>query len=85
MVFATAVPNMNAATKLANAAKKTAPRIDKTRVATIVEIEFAASLKPFPKSKTKARIIIINAIISSAMFYYDALNNHGDIFHFIGY
>ena len=42
-VFATAVPNPNAATKLKNAAHTTAFPGDSTRVETTVAIEFAAS------------------------------------------
>ena len=45
-VFATAVPNPNAATKLKNAAHTTALPGDSTRVDTTVAIEFAASWKP---------------------------------------
>ena len=42
-VFATAVPNPNAATKLKNAAHMTALPGESTRVDTTVAIEFAAS------------------------------------------
>ena len=42
-VFATAVPNVNAATKLKNAAQMTALPGESTRVDTTVAIEFAAS------------------------------------------
>src|SRR4051812_42654590 len=42
-VLATAVPNANAATKLKNAAQMTARPGDRTRVDTMVAIEFAAS------------------------------------------
>ena len=45
-VFATAVPNVKAATKLKNAAQMTALPGDSTRVETTVAIEFAASWKP---------------------------------------
>ena len=45
-VLATAVPNVNAATKLKNAAQMTALPGDSTRVDTTVAIEFAASWKP---------------------------------------
>ncbi len=45
-VFATAVPNVNAATKLKNAAQMTAFPGVRTRVETTVAIEFAASWKP---------------------------------------
>ena len=43
IVFATAVPNPNAATKLKNAAQTTAWPGDSTRVETTVAMEFAAS------------------------------------------
>ena len=45
-VLATAVPNVNAATKLKNAAQITALPGDSTRVETTVAIELAASWKP---------------------------------------
>src|SRR5688572_32315320 len=53
-VFATAVPNPNAATKLKNAAHATAWPGDSTRVDTTVAIELAASWKPLMKSKHSA-------------------------------
>ena len=46
MVLATAVPKPNAATKLKNAAHRTAFPGVSTRVDTTVAIEFAASWKP---------------------------------------
>ncbi len=46
MVLATAVPKMNAATKLKKAAQTTALPGDSTRVDTTVAIELAASWKP---------------------------------------
>ena len=45
-VLATAVPNVNAAMKLKNAAQTTAFPGVRTRVETTVAIEFAASWKP---------------------------------------
>ena len=45
-VLATAVPKVNAATKLKNAAQMTALPGDSTRVDTTVAIELAASWKP---------------------------------------
>ncbi len=45
-VLATAVPKVNAATKLKNAAQTTAWPGDSTRVETTVAIEFAASWNP---------------------------------------
>ena len=53
-VFATPTPNTKAATKLKNAAHATAWPGESTRVETTVAIEFAASWKPFRKSKTSA-------------------------------
>ncbi len=46
MVLATAVPKMNAAAKLKNAAQTTALPGDSTRVETTVAMELAASWKP---------------------------------------
>src|SRR6185369_1758676 len=54
IVFATPVPRTKAATKLKNAAQSTAFCGDSTRVETTVAIEFAASWKPFRKSKDSA-------------------------------
>ena len=54
MVFATAVPKPNAATKLKNAAQMTALPGDSTRVETTVAMELAASWKPLMKSKMSA-------------------------------
>src|SRR6266511_339938 len=54
IVLATAVPNEKAATKLKNAAQKTAWNGDRTRVETTVAIEFAESCIPLMKSKTSA-------------------------------
>src|SRR5207237_1568241 len=54
IVDATLTPNTNAATKLKNAAHRTAIRGDRTRVDTTVATELAASWKPFKKSKTNA-------------------------------
>src|SRR5207244_5779018 len=53
-VVATATPKPKAATKLKNAAHATAMRGVSTRVETTVAIEFAASWKPFMKSKARA-------------------------------
>jgi hypothetical protein len=55
IAFATAVPTVNAAAKLKHAAQMTAASGLRTRVPTIVAIEFAESWKPLVKSKTKAR------------------------------
>ena len=54
IVFATAVPNTKAATKLKNAAQNTAMNGVSTRVETTVAIEFAESCIPLMKSKTRA-------------------------------
>ena|SRR5437773_11560761 len=54
IVFATAVPKENAATKLKKAAQKTAWNGERTRVDTTVAIEFAESCIPLMKSKTSA-------------------------------
>src|SRR5207253_1101524 len=54
MVVATATPKPKAATKLKKAAQATAARGVSTRVDTTVAIEFAASWKPFMKSKARA-------------------------------
>ena len=54
IVFATAVPNTNAATKLKNAAQTTATSGDRTRVETTVAIEFAESCIPLMKSNVRA-------------------------------
>ncbi len=54
IVLATAVLKMRKAMKLKVAAHTTASRGVRTRVATTVAIEFAASWKPFVKSKASA-------------------------------
>ena len=54
IAFATSSPAVNAAVKLKNAAQITAASGLKTRVPTIVAIEFAESWKPFMKSNMKA-------------------------------
>ncbi len=54
MVLATWVPSTKAATKLKKAAQTTAFWGESTRVDTTVAIEFAASWKPFRKSKPRA-------------------------------
>ena len=56
-VFATLSPKNRNAMKLKNAAQQTAYFGGKTRVETIVAIEFAASLSPFMKSNTSATTI----------------------------
>ena len=54
IAFATSSPAVNAAVKLKNAAQTTAATGLRTRVPTIVAIEFAESWKPFMKSNTNA-------------------------------
>jgi hypothetical protein len=54
IVFATCVSKTRNATKLKNAAQRTAQRGDSTRVDTTVAIEFAASWKPLTKSNASA-------------------------------
>jgi len=55
MVWATAVPATKKATKLKNAAQRTASLGDRTRVETMVEMALAASCMPLVKSKARAR------------------------------
>ena len=57
-VFATAVPTVNAARKLNDAAHATATSGLSTRVPTTVAIEFAESWKPLMKSKMNATATI---------------------------
>jgi hypothetical protein len=57
-VLATAVPTVNNARKLNDAAHTTAATGLNTRVPTIVAIEFAESWKPLLKSKMNAKTII---------------------------
>src|SRR5262245_17902139 len=54
MVLATWVPITKAATKLKNAAQRTAFWGERTRVDTTVAMELAASWKPFRKSNVRA-------------------------------
>src|SRR5437764_4322737 len=61
IVFATAVPNKNAATKLNTAAHSTASFGESTRVETTVAMLFAASWKPFRKSNARATKIVISS------------------------
>lgn len=58
MVLATATPNPKAAIKLKNAANATAFLGERTFVETTVDMEFAASWKPFVKSKMSARTMM---------------------------
>src|SRR5271155_1919808 len=54
-VFATAVPNTNAATKFQNAAHTTARNGVNTRVDTTVAMELAASCQPLENSNARVR------------------------------
>ncbi len=54
IVSATPVPKIRKATKLKNAAQRTACRGDRTRVETTVAMELAASCMPFVKSNASA-------------------------------
>src|SRR6476661_2424335 len=56
--FATATPPVNSAAKLKNAAQPTAASGLRTRVPTIVAMEFAESWKPLLKSKTNANAMM---------------------------
>ena len=58
IVLATAVPTVNSAAKLNVAAQRTAVNGLRTRVPTIVAIEFAESWKPLVKSKMNAMMMI---------------------------
>src|ERR1035441_5475615 len=64
MVLATAVPKVKAATKLKNAAHRTATRGDNTRMETTVAMEFAASWKPLRKSKLSATTTMMIAKVT---------------------
>src|SRR2546421_3048739 len=90
MVFATAVPNRNAATKLKNAAQMTALPGLSTRVDTTVAIEFAASWKPLMKSKVSATRIsattasVVTVIDRSGVLHDDPLEDVGDVLAAVG-
>ena len=64
MVAATFTPKINTATKLKNAAHRTAMKGGRTFVDTTVAIEFAASFMPFKKSNNRAITIVIIIIAS---------------------
>src|SRR5688500_12800968 len=66
-VFATAVPTVNAAMKLKNAAQMTAAIGLSTRVPTTVAMEFAESWKPLMKSKTNATATIATTYVTTAL------------------
>src|SRR6476660_8940778 len=64
--LATATPPVNSAAKLKNAAHTTAAKGLRTRVPTIVAMEFAESWKPLLKSKTKANAMIATTYQTTA-------------------
>src|SRR5882672_8946387 len=65
MVLATAVPRKKAATKLKKAAQMTASLGESTRVETTVAMLFAASWKPFRKSKIRATTMVMTTSSTS--------------------
>src|SRR5262245_47120956 len=89
-VFATAVPNVNAAMKLKNAAHTTALPGVSTRVETTVAMELAASWKPLMKSKISATRISattesrLTSIRRSGVLDDDAFEDVRDVFTPVG-
>src|SRR5882757_10361933 len=87
MVFATAVPNTNAAMKFQNAAHATARNGVSTRVETTVAMEFAASCQPFENSNASVRMITArrrwNGFTCSGALQHYAFYHIGDIFALI--
>src|ERR1700733_3764808 len=85
-VFATAVPNTNAAIKFQNAAHATARNGVSTRVDTTVAIEFAASCQPLENSKASVRKTTtirsekLDMGRRSGGLQDDAFNDVGDVF-----
>src|SRR6478672_2533382 len=77
--FATATPPVNSAAKLKNAAHITAASGLRTRVPTIVAMEFAESWKPLLKSKMKAIPMIATTYQTTASGVLD-----GDAVHGVG-
>src|SRR3989338_5158869 len=75
IVVATATPKIKTPAKLPTAANKTAAHSGNALVATTVAMALAASLRPFPKSKTSARMIAITTSRkrTSGMLYHYAL------------
>src|ERR1051325_8146871 len=86
IVFATAVPNVNAATKLKNGAKATACPGESPRVETTVGIGFAASWKPLMKSNVSATAMIPMTVINitSAVLHDDVFEQVRHVFTEIG-
>ncbi len=67
IVAATDTPNANGPMKLNKAAMMAAALGDNILVATMVDMEFAESFIPFPKSNMRAMMIIIAIRIGSAI------------------
>src|SRR5690242_7560748 len=88
-VEATAAPNTRKATKLKNAAQATAQRGLIAPVDTMVAIEFAASWKPFRKSKARATTIrkttTSNVIDISGVLEHDAFDDVRDVLAAVGH
>src|SRR5690242_4215787 len=80
--FATATPPVNNAAKLKNAAQATAARGLRTRVPTIVAMEFAESWNPLLKSKMKANATMATTyqttVRGSGVLDGDAVHRVGD-------
>src|SRR4030095_8917067 len=85
------------ASTLKNAAQRTACQGFRTPVDTTVAIEFAASWKPFRKSKanasstsstsvieTSAKSIVVEVRTASGVLEHDALNDVGDVLALVG-
>src|SRR5688572_24231661 len=98
IVAATAAPKTRKAAKLKNAAQATAHCGRRTRVETMVAIEFAASWKPFMKSKasaTNTRMMSVSELMGGETRYqpraarsrvleHDALDDVRDILAAVG-
>src|SRR5580692_11203388 len=86
-VFATAVPNTNAAIKFQNAAHTTARNGVSTRVDTTVAIELAASCQPLENSNARVKPTVSNKswklFTGSGAFQNDALDNVRDVLAFV--
>ena len=86
-VFATAVPNTNAAMKFQKAAHTTARKGVSTRVDTTVAMEFAASCQPLENSNAKVRPTVTNRrgklFTGSGAFQDDAFDHVGYVLAFI--
>src|ERR1700723_2386587 len=86
-VFATAVPNTNAATKFQNAAQATARNGVSTRVDTTVAIELAASCQPLENSNARVSATVSNKtwklFTGSGAFQNDVFDYIRDVLAFI--